>query len=248
MYPQEQRGGFDPAQGAHGREGGLAEEGCRAARWAVQGSGRHRMQLPHRARYQAPDGRLLRPPTGSGRLRPVLLRRGISLRAVQCAASGGGQGANTCDKCATDVGSLRCTWAPQKGGPRGARLTMRGGLRALGAVLPCLLSRAPVRARGWVGPGARGNLAALRAPVGARGRGGGYCVPLPAEVAGVQEVAGRGPAVEAREPEIVPALAKGASELQQVGVDTAPVVPTERFLSDHLPCVVGRGCPWRVVV
>ena len=40
---------------------------------------------------------------------PFPLERGIVLRALQCAASGGRQGANTCNRCATDMGSLTCT-------------------------------------------------------------------------------------------------------------------------------------------
>ena len=41
---------------------------------------------------------------------PFPLRRGMVLCAPQGVASGGGQGANTCDRCATDMGSRRCTW------------------------------------------------------------------------------------------------------------------------------------------
>ena len=52
------------------------------------------------------------------------------------------------------------------------------------------------------------------------------------------EVGRREPGVEAAEPEIVPPLAKGASELQQAGADVEPVVPAQCFMSDHLPCVV----------
>ena len=46
--------------------------------------------------------------------------------------------------------------------------------------------------------------------------------------------------VKAAEPEIVPALAKGVSELQQAGANPSPVVSGERFLSGCLPLVV-RG-------
>ena len=35
-------------------------------------------------------------------------------------------------------------------------------------------------------------------------------------------------------------MSEGAPDLQQAGADAAPVVPTERFLSDRLPCVVGE--------
>ena len=99
------------------------------------------MRLRHRARHQAPDGRLLRPAAGPGMLWSVLpflmhggcppssitqnwsdhgqvsvhggpfpLWRGIVLRLLQGLASGGGQGANTCERCQTDVRSLRCAW------------------------------------------------------------------------------------------------------------------------------------------
>ena len=50
---------------------------------------------------------------------PFPLRRGMVLRALQRAAPGGGQGANTCDRCATDVGSRRCTWIHRRAAPAG---------------------------------------------------------------------------------------------------------------------------------
>ena len=108
---------------------------------------------------------------------------------------------------------------PQEGGTRGARLAVRGGLRALDALLQRLLLRAPARARGWLRPGERGHLGALRVPVGARRCGGGNRVPLPAEVAGVWEVGGQRLGIDAADPEIVALLAKGACELQQAGAD-----------------------------
>ena len=55
---------------------------------------------------------------------------------------------------------------------------------------------------------------------------------------GLWEVRGQGPGIEAAEPEIIRPLAKGASELKQMGADTAPVVSAELFLSDRLSCVV----------
>ena len=149
------------------------------------------------------------------------------LRALQCAASGGGQGANTCDKCATDLGSLRCTW-----------IHKRGGLHTLDASLQRLLFRVRARARRWLGRGERGHLGALRAPVAARRRGGEHHVALPAEVAGAREVGGQGPGVEAAEPEILQLLAKGVPEIQQAGADAAPVISTKQFSPDRLPCVV----------
>ena len=51
---------------------------------------------------------------------------------------------------------------------------------------------------------------------------------------------GWGPGVEAAKPEVVPSLLKGDPEFQQAGTDTAPVVPTEHFLPDCLPRVVGE--------
>ena len=41
------------------------------------------------------------------------------LRALQSVAAGGGQGANTCDRYATDVGSRRCTWIHRRVAPAG---------------------------------------------------------------------------------------------------------------------------------
>ena len=50
---------------------------------------------------------------------PSPRRRGMVLRALQSVAAGGGQGANTCDRCATDVGSRRCTWIHRRAAPVG---------------------------------------------------------------------------------------------------------------------------------
>ena len=108
---------------------------------------------------------------------------------------------------------------PQEGGSRGARSAVRGGLGALDALLQRLLFRAPARARGWLGLLARSHLGALRAPVGACLCGGGHRVTLPAEVAGVLEVGGQGPGVEGAEPQSVPPLANGVSELEQAGAN-----------------------------
>ena len=109
------------------------------------------------------------------------------------------------------------------------------------ALVQSLLFRAHVRARRRFGPGARGNLCALRAPVGARRRCGGYPVAFPAEVAGVWEVGGRRQGAEMAEPEVLPPRAKGVPELQLAGADAAPVVPAERLLPDLLPRVVGEN-------
>ena len=130
---------------------------------------------------------------------------------------------------------------PQEGGARGARAFVGGGVCSPDAPVQSLLLRAPVRARGRLGPGARGHLGALRAPVGARRRCGGHRVAFPAEVAGVREVGGRQRGAETAEPEVVPPLAEGVPDLQQAGADAAPVVPAERLLPDLPPCVVGEN-------
>ena len=48
------------------------------------------------------------------------------------------------------------------------------------------------------------------------------------------------PGVETAVPEFVPPLEEGVLEFQQAGADTALVVPTEHFLPDRLPRVVGE--------
>ena len=54
---------------------------------------------------------------------PSPCRRGMVLRTLQSVAAGGGQFANTFDRCATDVGSRRCTWIHRSAAPAGpARL------------------------------------------------------------------------------------------------------------------------------
>ena len=80
---------------------------------------------------------------------------------------------------------------PQKGSARRARVFVRGGLCPLDAPVQGLLLRAPARARGRFGQGARGHLGAPRAPVGACRHCGGHRVAFPAESAGVWEVGGR---------------------------------------------------------
>ena len=85
---------------------------CRAAACAACASATALATRPHTVASCARR----RVPACSG---PFPLRRGIVLRALQCAASGGGQGAKTCDNCATDVGSLRCTWIHRRAAPAG---------------------------------------------------------------------------------------------------------------------------------
>ena len=55
------------------------------------------------------------------------------------------------------------------------------------------------------------------------------------------EVGGRRPGAKTAEPQAVPPLAEGVSELQQAGADAVPVVPAERLLPDLLPRVVGEN-------
>ena len=129
---------------------------------------------------------------------------------------------------------------PQKGSARGARLFVRGGVCPLDAPAQGLLLRAPARACGRFGPGARGYLGAPRAPVGACRCCGGDRVTLSAEFAGVWEVGGRRPRVEMAEPEVVPPLSEGVPDLQQAGADAAPVVLAKRLPLDLLPRVAGE--------
>ena len=119
--------------------------------------------------------------------------------------------------------------------PRGRHGRARGSVRAR-----CVAAAPPPQAQasGWLGQGACGHLGALHAPVGARRCSGGHRITRPAEVAGVSEVEGRGPGVEAAEPEIVPLLVEGASELQQAVADAAPVVSAQRLLPNRLPCII----------
>ena len=130
---------------------------------------------------------------------------------------------------------------PQVGGARGARTFVRGGLCSPDSPVQSLLLRAPVRARGRFGPGARGHLGALRAPVGTCRRCGGHRVAFPAEMAGVWEVGGPRPRAEMAEPEVAPPLSEGFPDLQQAGADAEPVLPAERLPLDLLPRVVGEN-------
>ena len=53
-------------------------------------------------------------------------RPGMVLRALQSVAARGGQGATTCDRCATDVGSRRCTWIHRTVAPAGPARSYEG--------------------------------------------------------------------------------------------------------------------------
>ena len=232
MYRREQPGGSRCVQGADVREGCLAEEGPRAVRRIVQGGGMRGARFHHRACYQAPGGHLLRPVRSPFR---GALCCGLCIARRQL-----GSGHEHVRQVRDGRAVPQMHVDPQAGGTCGARLAVRGGLRALDGPLQRLLLRAPARARRWLGPGARGHLGALRAPVGARQRGAGYRVAFPAEVAGVREVVGRVAGVKAAEREVVPPLAEGAPEFQQAVADTAPVVSTEGYMADCVPRVVGE--------
>ena len=128
------------------------------------------------------------------------------------------------------MGFLGCTWIHRRATTAGP-----AWLCALEAPLQRLFVRALAQGQGHLCPGTRGQLGPLRAPVGARPSDGGHRVNLPAEVAGVLDLGGRGPGVVVLEPEIVPPLAEGASELQREGADMALVVSVEHSLRDCLP-------------
>ena len=113
-------------------------------------------------------------------------------------------------------------------------------MRSPDAPVQSLLFRAPVRARGRFGPGARGHpehCAHLLAPVGVS-MDTVLHAPQRWQVCG--RWGGQQPGAETAEPEVVPPLAEGVPELQQADADTAPVIPAERLLPDLLPRVV-RG-------
>ena len=77
------------------------------------------VRLRHGVRTKAPDGRSCAPRQALVCSGPFPLRRGMVLRALQSAAAGGGQSANTCDRCLTDVGSGRCMWIHRGAAPAG---------------------------------------------------------------------------------------------------------------------------------
>ena len=83
-------------------------------------------------------------------------QRGMVLRALQRAAAGGGQGANTCDRCATDVGSCRCTWIHRRAAPTGPTLSCEGACAP--SMRRCRASPC-VRLRGPPGGSGQGHVA-----------------------------------------------------------------------------------------
>ena len=47
----------------------------------------------------------------------VSRRRGMVIWVLQCVVLGSGYPVNTCNRCATDVGFLRCTWIHRRAAP-----------------------------------------------------------------------------------------------------------------------------------
>ena len=80
--------------------------------------------------------------------------RGMVLRALQRAPAGGGQGANTCDRCATDVGSRRCTCIHRRAAPVGPARSCEGACAP--SMRPCRASSS-VRLRGPAGGSGQGH-------------------------------------------------------------------------------------------
>ena len=87
---------------------------------------------------------------------PSPRRRGMVLRALQRAAAGGGQGANTCDRCAMDVGSRRCTWIHRRAAPAGPARSCEGACAS--SMRRCRASSS-VRLRGPAGGSGQGHAA-----------------------------------------------------------------------------------------
>ena len=87
---------------------------------------------------------------------PSPRRRGMVLRALQRVAAGGGEGANTCDRCATDVGSRRCTWILRKAAPAGPPRLCEGACAP--SMRRCKASSS-VRLRGPAGGSGQGHAA-----------------------------------------------------------------------------------------
>ena len=120
VHRREKRRGPRSIQGADGLEGGLAEESPCAARRVVLGGSVRLVRLHYRVRYQAPDGRLLRSPAGSGELRPV---SPSARHGAGSAKRGGGWGSGR--KHVRQVrdgrGVPQVHVDPQEGSARGAR-------------------------------------------------------------------------------------------------------------------------------
>ena len=156
LHRLERRKGSCPAQGPDSRESGLAEEGPRAARPAARAAA-----CAAWASATAP-ATMSRTVASSARRRaracagPFPRRRGIVLWALQCAALGGGWGANRCNKCATDVGSFRCTWMHRRAAPAGPAWWCVG-VRA--PWMRCCSSSSSVRRRGSGGGSGQEQLA-----------------------------------------------------------------------------------------
>ena len=120
VHHQQQRRAYRSIQGADSREGGLAEESPRAARWVVLGGSVRLVHLCYRVSYQAPDGRLLRLAAGTGVLRPV--RPSARHGAAGSAKRGGGWGSGRqhVRQVRDGRGVPQVHVDPQGGGARGA--------------------------------------------------------------------------------------------------------------------------------
>ena len=126
VHRREQRRGPRSVQGADGREGGLVEESPRTARQVTPCGSVRLVRLRHRVRHQAPDRRLLRFAAGPGVYRPIPPSAWHGTAGSAKGSGGGDQGANTCDRCTTDVGSRRCTWILKKAAPAGPARSCEG--------------------------------------------------------------------------------------------------------------------------
>ena len=83
-------------------------------------------------------------------------RRGMVLRALQRLAAGLGQGTNTRDSCAMDVGSIRCTWIHRRAAPAGPARSCEGACAP--SMRRCKASSS-VRLRGPAGGSGQGHAA-----------------------------------------------------------------------------------------
>ena len=168
---------------------------------------------------------------------PFPLRQGMVLWALRGVASGRGQGANMCDRCATDVGSRRCTWIHRSAASAGPAWPGRGFARhqCAGAMplLPCACAGPRVvQARCTRPPGSTARtcwrpLARRRTPSQTLRRAG-------------RGVGGQRPVTRGRDGRARgrPTFGEGGPGVQAGGRDTASVVPTEPLLPNRLPRVV----------
>ena len=141
------------------------------------------------------------------------LRQGMVLWALQSAAAGGGQGSNTCHRCATDVGSRRRTRIHRTAAPAGPAWPCQAVCAS--RMHRCKASPS-VRLRKLVGGSGQGHTTTLEhrahllAPIGAAEDTGSHS-PQRWQMCG--RVGGRRPGAETAEPEVVSPLAKGVPDL-----------------------------------